>query len=93
MSPTHSISLTVTVSGPEMWEDVYTVLSKYMVNLGKECPNATLSSYVLDEEETYNEETMAKVRVSLREVGVPEVIIVQAINSMQNSGILFRERD
>jgi hypothetical protein len=42
--------------------------------------------------ETHTEDTLFKVAVALREAGLSEQEIDDAINSMQNSGILFRER-
>jgi hypothetical protein len=46
-----------------------------------------------DEEELYyDDNTMAKVRSSLREAGFDEGEITNAIRIMQNDGILFRER-
>jgi hypothetical protein len=85
------LTLAVTVSGPEQWNHAYEILTRYATVLGRECPNVVLSSYALGDEQ-YDDETMAKVRVSLREVGVPENIIEDAVNLMQNDGILFRER-
>lgn len=40
----------------------------------------------------YNEDTLFKVRGALLGVGLREQQITNAINSMQNEGILFRER-
>lgn len=43
-------------------------------------------------DETHDDDTLFKVAVALREVGLTEQQIDDAINSMQNYGILFRER-
>lgn len=49
--------------------------------------------YPLDnEDETHDDRTISRVRSALQEVGLDEPTIIDAINSMQNAGILFRER-
>ena len=40
----------------------------------------------------YDEETLAKVYDALAEAGVVGVQATDAVNAMQNKGILFRER-
>lgn len=42
--------------------------------------------------EDYDDETMAMVYMALMESGLTHEQAVNAINSMQNAGILFRER-
>lgn len=42
--------------------------------------------------ETYDEETMFKVLKAMREVGITRDQAKDAINTMHNDGILFRER-
>lgn len=41
----------------------------------------------------YDENTLAKVYWALGRAGLSDVQITDAINKMQNGGILFRERD
>ena len=42
--------------------------------------------------ESYNEGTLFKVHDALLDSGLSSLQIKEAINSLQNSGILFRER-
>lgn len=44
------------------------------------------------ETESHSEETMSKVYIALGDAGLSERQIIDAINKMQNSGLLFRER-
>jgi hypothetical protein len=47
---------------------------------------------ITEPEVTFNEDTLFKVATSLREADLSETQIDAAIHSMQNFGILFRER-
>jgi hypothetical protein len=94
VSPTHSITLTVTVDGPKQWEDVYQVLTKYAVNLGKECPNVTLTSYALDvyyDED--HQESLAELKVRLREAGFSEFNLDQLERVLYEVGYRFKKED
>lgn len=42
---------------------------------------------------THNEDTMTKVYLALRDVGLSEEKAIEAVSNMQNEGVLFRERD
>lgn len=91
--PTHVISLNCTVADPDAWESVWNQFSAMASRLGAQymVADVNVSSEQIPDE-AYDEETMAKVRVALRESGMPEIMITDTINKMQNVGILFRER-
>jgi hypothetical protein len=59
--------------------------------MARECSAVTLSSYQI--EDHFDEQTHFKVSCGLREAGLNDTQITDAINAMQNNGILFRERD
>lgn len=94
--PTHIISLTTMVTGPEQWAKIFSQFSELAENLGSQYPSVTVSSqhYEFEEEEeleTHNEDTLFKVQQALAKV-MPLRDIYYAISELQNAGILFRER-
>jgi hypothetical protein len=91
VSPTHSITLTATVEGSGQWDLVYETLLRLSKTMARECSAVTISSYLL--EDHVDEQTHFKVSCGLREAGLNDTQITDAINAMQNNGILFRERD
>lgn len=46
----------------------------------------------MSENLTYDETTLHKVYNALRETGLPDQQVTDAVSLMQNAGILFRER-
>lgn len=97
---THRLSLTVGVENVEQFDEIYRTFGMVSNGLARRMPDVSVSSYIAEDDEdpldksyeTYTEDTLAKVRVALREMGVTEEIIPDIISSMQNHGILFRER-
>ncbi len=99
MKATHRLSLGVEVSDPVSWSRAWDALSKAMVGIfdPPRIENCSVHSIDLtlddEDEEIHTSETMAKVGAALRESGLEESEITDAINKMQNFGILFRERE
>lgn len=102
---THYVTLTVSVAGEAAWSYVWNRLNDTMCSPGlyDRVLSASVSSTFAEPEEdedlgfdrsyeTHTEETLFKVAVGLREAGLSEDEIQHAISSMQNNGILFRER-
>jgi len=95
------ISLTA-LPREEDQEFVYRAISHAAVTLGFDCPNANINfsthSYEDDQidepvEKLYHDEnTLDKVRNALISSGMTGRVADNAINEMQNAGILFRER-
>lgn len=48
---------------------------------------------IIEEELSYDESTLSKVYDALKESGISVDVGVDIVNSMQNKGILFRERE
>ena len=98
--PTHTISMRVTVAGEDQFSEVWQTFNLLANGLGRRFHEVNISSHLVEryEEdpedksyETYTEDTLDKVSVALREAGVSDRLITEAISMMQNYGILFRE--
>ncbi len=99
MKATHRLMLTVEVAGPMGWNQAWNALNKAMVSafMPPYVQNCSVSSFDLEFEddepgETHTGDTLSKVTAALRESGLEEQQITDAVSSMQNYGILFRER-
>ena len=93
MSPvTHEVSLRVEVSGPEQFSEVYQTFSLVAVGLGLRYPGVSLGSISLPAGYEEDEETLARVRSALRESGMENTEIDNAVYSMKSFGIIFREK-
>ena len=102
MTTQRIISLSVTPTAEDE-EFVFNALNHAAVQIGHDCPDSTLSfsrhSYEEDEfdvepaeELHHDEDTLDKVRNALIASGMTGKVADNAINEMQNRGILFRER-
>lgn len=97
---THMVNLSVGVIDPEEWTKVWEEINGVAKVLGKDRPSVSVSSHLMGETdeldtlegETFNEGTHLKVFQALRSLPMPERVATDAINAMQNAGILFRER-
>ena len=95
------ISLSV-IPKPEDQEFVFNAMSHTASQLGHDCPNAnlTFSTYAYEDDQFdepveklyHDENTLDKVRNALISSGMTGRVADNAINEMQNAGILFRER-
>lgn len=99
--PTHTVSVRVQVCGPDEFSEVYQSFCLVANGLGLKYNDVTVNSYLVEEfeeeilergSETHTEDTLPKVSAGLREAGLDEDSIRDAISAMQNNGILFRER-
>lgn len=96
---THMHSLTITTSTAEDWDNVHSALDDMVVIIGKDYPSVSLSSHLLDndpgvetETEFYDQYTEERVHRALVRSGLSPMRATGALNSMKDSGILFRER-
>lgn len=96
---TRHISLSIMAEDAETSAKGFELLTEMANLLSAEFPyvNVTSSSVNADSEgeerpEFYNDGTMFKVYQALRRAGLSEPQALNAINEMQNDGILFRER-
>ena len=91
---THSITLTVTVNSPEQWDRVYRGLLIQVASLGQECSHVTISSYDLGvyDDEDY-QESLAEVKVLLRDRGFGEVNLEIIENVLSQVGYRFKKED
>lgn len=99
---THAVSIHTNVVGPAQREKVWERFGKVLEELRDfSLPYISLYSVeigddieLIEEEELFHDEnTLVKVRMALKEIGIlTEDEIISAISSMQNHGILFRER-
>lgn len=99
MPTTHIVTLSIGVDGEEEWDRIYTAFLTSAREYGPQYSYVNVSSSLAEEEEvlekgseTHTEETLFKVAIGLREAGLDEDAIRDAIRAMQNNGILFRER-
>jgi hypothetical protein len=93
---THMISLSVNVDNPEKWRALWAKFSYTVQELEKDYGYVSLTSTLVEEDEeeqlVNRNTTMDLVRSSLKETGLHDAEIEAAVNSMQNQGLLFRER-
>lgn len=98
----HTVTLTVTTKDRDEWLHAWNFLSQAANNLNE---NVVVSSHEVptDEEiqnqrhyfETdiyYDENTVLKVYLALMEMGLDSEKTTEIIQTLQNNGILFRER-
>jgi hypothetical protein len=103
--PSHHISLTIGVQGPEQWNYVYGLMNSVAANLPGEdfgdIPYVSLSSSLVDDDDLEpdpdhlfcDERTILKVLgLFTRHTGLSEESARELMMEMANAGILFRER-
>lgn len=92
--PTHVLSLNCTVSDVDAWDSVWNQFSAMASRLGGQsiATDINVSSEQIPDETDFDEQTLFKVSCGLREAGLTETQVVDAISAMQNNGVLFRER-
>lgn len=95
--PTHIITLSTMVTGPDEWAKIFGQFSELAENLGSRYPSITVSShhYEFDEDEegeiTDSEDTLFKVHEVLGKV-IPLRDVSDVVFHLLNAGIVFRER-
>lgn len=87
----HYITLTVSTEDSEEADIIFEAVSATALQLAGLGMNVSVSSH-REEEERFDDKTMGKVRKILFERGLTGSDPDDAINAMQNAGILFRER-
>lgn len=96
------VSLNVTVHNRQEWTEAWNALSQVADGIGgetllssREVPPVSKIEDIRHYPETdlyYDENTVLKVYLALREMGIDENKVSEIITEIQNNGILFRER-
>lgn len=100
MKVKHSVSLTVCAQDFPQRREAFGHLSRLAAEIEDQFEACNVSAYGFEDDgldrapgdEYFDEYTLLKVVHALREAGIPDQQAEDAINQMQNAGVLFRER-